>query len=197
MDYELIRTARKTVAICVRPDGSVVVRAPRRARSSEVEAIVKSREEWIRKSREKFAHIREGKKIIALTPAEIAEAKAQMKTRLNERCACFAAGMGVDYRSIKVNSAAARWGSCTSQGNLNFTYRLFFVPPELVDYVVVHELAHRREMNHSSRFWNVVASVLPDYRERRAALREFQRKVEIVEASGAARAKRGNQIEEE
>lgn len=189
MDYELIRSNRRTVAICVRPDGSVLVRAPRRARLSEIEAIVAEKEQWICKSREKLAAMRDERKIITLTPKEIAEVKQQLRICLEQRCAYFARRMGVDYRNIRVNSAAARWGSCTSQGNLNFTYRLFFTAPELVDYVVVHELAHRREMNHSSRFWNVVAGVLPDYQKRRAALREFQKKVEIVEA------KRGDKIE--
>lgn len=195
MDYEVIRSNRKTVAICVRSDGSVVVRAPRRARPGEIEAIVAAKERWICKSREKLEIMRSDRKMIALTPKETAEAKRQLKACLEQRCAYFASKMGVDYRQIKVGSAAARWGSCTSQGNLNFTYRLFFAPPELVDYVVVHELAHRREMNHSPRFWNVVAGVLPDYQKRREALREFQRKVEIMETKETTEVKRGNKIE--
>ena len=66
-----------------------------------------------------------------------------------------------------------RLGSCSSNGNLNFNNRLLFVPKELVDYVVVHELAHRKEMNHSNAFWNVVEKYMPDYEERRKKLREY------------------------
>ena len=66
-----------------------------------------------------------------------------------------------------------RWGSCSSNGNLNFNNRLLFVRKELVDYVVVHELAHRKEMNHSNAFWNVVEKYMPDYKERRKKLREY------------------------
>ena len=66
-----------------------------------------------------------------------------------------------------------RWGSCSSNGNLNFNNRLLFVPEELVDYVVVHELAHRKEMNHSNAFWNVVEKYMPDYKECRKKLREY------------------------
>lgn len=191
VEYELVRSNRKTVAICVKPDGRVVVRAPRRASAGEIAEIVAARGSWIRNSLEKLARQREQRMVIRLDPAEAAEAKRRMKDILYERCAYFAERMGVEYRSIKVNSAAARWGSCTSEGNLNFTYRLFFADPALIDYVVVHELAHRKEMNHSSRFWHVVASVMPDYSERRAALREFQKYVEIVET------KRGNRIEKQ
>ena len=66
-----------------------------------------------------------------------------------------------------------RWGSCSSKGNLNFNWKLILLPPELLDYVVVDELAHRKEMNHSAAFWKVVEEVLPDYRERRKALKEI------------------------
>ena len=81
--------------------------------------------------------------------------------------------MGVTYGRISMRNQKTRWGSCSSNGNLNFNNRLLFVPKELVDYVVVHELAHRKEMNHSNAFWNVVEKYMPDYKERRKKLREY------------------------
>ena len=81
--------------------------------------------------------------------------------------------MGVIYGRISMRNQKTRWGSCSSNGNLNFNNRLLFVPEELVDYVVVHELAHRKEMNHSNAFWNVVEKYMPDYKERRKKLREY------------------------
>ena len=85
--------------------------------------------------------------------------------------------MGVSYGRISIRAAKTRWGSCSADGNLNFHWKLVLMPPEILDYVVVHELAHRREMNHSDRFWAQVERVLPDYRERRRWLKEHGREV--------------------
>ena len=89
-----------------------------------------------------------------------------------ERTAYFALRMGVDYGRITIREQKTRWGSCSSKGNLNFNWKLLLLDPELLDYVVVHELAHRREMNHSKNFWKIVEAELPDYRERRRRLKE-------------------------
>ena len=80
--------------------------------------------------------------------------------------------MGVDYGRITIREQKTRWGSCSSKGNLNFNWKLVLLAPELLDYVVVHELAHRREMNHSKNFWKIVEAELPDYREQRRRLKE-------------------------
>lgn len=93
--------------------------------------------------------------------------------QLENRCAYFAKRMAVDYNRIAVRAAKTRWGSCSAQGNLNFHWKLVLMPPEILDYVVVHELAHRKEMNHSQRFWAEVERILPDYKARRKWLKEF------------------------
>ena len=80
--------------------------------------------------------------------------------------------MGVDYGQITIRSQKTRWGSCSSKGNLNFNCLLLLAPPEVLDYVVVHELCHRKEMNHSPRFWAEVARVMPDYKVRRKWLKD-------------------------
>jgi predicted metal-dependent hydrolase len=81
--------------------------------------------------------------------------------------------MGIQYNRITIRSQKTRWGSCSSAGNLNFNIRLADVPEELLDYVIVHELAHRREMNHSTDFWKIVEREIPDWRERRKRLKEY------------------------
>ena len=89
-----------------------------------------------------------------------------------ERVEYYARLMGISYGRITIREQKTRWGSCSGKGNLNFNWKLTLMPAELLDYVVVHELAHRKEMNHSRKFWKIVEQVLPDYRERRRRLRE-------------------------
>ena len=90
--------------------------------------------------------------------------------------------MGVTYGRITIRAQRTRWGSCSSKGNLNFNYLLYYLPEELMDYVVIHELAHRKHMNHSSYFWREVERYCPDYRQRRARLRGVQ----IADLTGEA-----------
>lgn len=96
-----------------------------------------------------------------------------MKLEFETKTKKYAAQMNVTYGRITIRNQQTRWGSCSSKGNLNFNYRLFFLPEELRDYVIVHELAHRRQMNHSKLFWAEVEKVLPDYKVRRQALKRI------------------------
>jgi predicted metal-dependent hydrolase len=99
------------------------------------------------------------------------------KRELAKRVEHYAPLLGASPRAVKINGAASRWGSCSSLGNLNFSWRLMMAEAAVSDYVVVHELAHLKEMNHSPRFWALVAGVLPDYREQKKALRELQERL--------------------
>ncbi|WP_028225781.1 M48 family metallopeptidase [Paraburkholderia ferrariae] len=94
-------------------------------------------------------------------------------TRLfGERLAAYAEKLGVAFRSYALSSAATRWGSCSSEGRIRLNWRLIHFPLPVVDYVVAHELAHLREMNHSPRFWRTVESIFPEFREARKALKQ-------------------------
>ena len=99
--------------------------------------------------------------------------REQARARISERAAWFARIMGVSYGRITIRAAKTRWGSCSAKGNLNFHWKLILMPEEVLDYVVVHELAHRKQMNHSPAFWAEVEKVLPDYRERRRWLKTW------------------------
>ena len=117
-----------------------------------------------------------------LPPEEIKAACVQVyrllaKRDLTEKVQAFARRMGVTPGNMKINGAKTRWGSCSAQKSLNFSWRLIMADDGVADYVVVHELAHIIEMNHSARFWAVVESVLPDYRERKARLKALQQKL--------------------
>jgi predicted metal-dependent hydrolase len=96
----------------------------------------------------------------------------QAKAHLPKRVAYFAARIGVTYGRITIRNQTSRWGSCSDQGNLNFNCLLMLAPASVQDYVVVHELCHRKEMNHSARFWAEVEKIVPDYKVQRAWLKE-------------------------
>lgn len=166
MEVTVIRSNRKTVAIQVNPDLSVTVRAPRRASKEYIERILKEKESWILKHAEQ---IREKKaaydamEVDHLTNEEIHELADQALKYIPERAAYFAKLIGVDYGRITIRNQKTRWGSCSSKGNLNFNCLLMLTPVGVIDYVVVHELCHRKEMNHSKAFWSEVGRVLPDY----------------------------------
>lgn len=175
MKVTVIRSNRKTVAIQVNSDRSVTVRAPRSASEKDIEEILKKKEAWISKHIEK---IKETKERFEAEPTEkltrekvIALAEEALKV-IPERVEYFAKVIGVTYGKITVRNQKTRWGSCSSKGNLNFNCLLMLAPPEVLDYVVVHELCHRKQMNHSKAFWLEVEKVLPNYKEVRKWLKE-------------------------
>lgn len=175
MKVTVIRSNRKTVAIQVNSDRSVTVRAPRSASEKDIEEILKKKKAWISKHIEK---IKETKERFEAEPTEkltrekvIALADEALKV-IPERVEYFAKVIGVTYGKITVRNQKTRWGSCSSKGNLNFNCLLMLAPPEVLDYVVVHELCHRKQMNHSKAFWLEVEKVLPDYKEARKWLKE-------------------------
>lgn len=97
--------------------------------------------------------------------------KTTAKDKLSARSAEHAASLGVAYKRISIGDMRSRWGSCSARGTLRYNWRLVMAPPEILNYVAAHEVAHLREMNHSSRFWALVASLDPDFSQHRAWLR--------------------------
>lgn len=171
--YELEQSSRKTVTIQVTEDLRVLVRAPFRMPRGEIDEIVKKHAAWIGRQREKMklrqTQVRAEK---PLSETELRELGNRALSVIPERVSHYAAVLGVTWGRITIRNQRTRWGSCSAQGNLNFNCLLMLAPPEVLDYVVVHELCHRLEMNHSQRFWQLVLSVLPDYKERRKWLKE-------------------------
>lgn len=152
----------------------VIVRAPRRMALRDINDFVERHRSWIEQRSKQLTEARQNRHVIS--EQERQEGIRAAKERIPRRAAYFAQRMGVTYGRITIREQKTRWGSCSSKGNLNFNWKLVLMPEEILDYVVVHELAHRFEMNHSERFWAIVAEVLPDYRERRRMLKEWGRK---------------------
>ena len=166
-EYRILRSGRKTIAIQITPTGEVVVRCPRRLSDEAVRAFVESKGNWIEKQLAKV-----GPQLPPLTDGERKALAEAAREDLPQRAARFAPLVGVDYGRITIRTQRSRWGSCSGRGNLNFNCLLMLAPAEVRDYVVVHELCHRKEMNHSKRFWAEVERVLPDYRKPKQWLKD-------------------------
>lgn len=171
----VIKSSRRTMSMEVRPDGSILVRAPFRASAEEIGNFVCSHKSWVEKQRIRIRKRAAGIRLAdqnPLSPEDIRLLADQALRELPPRIAAYAGQMGVTYGRVTIRNQKTRWGSCSSKGNLNFNCLLMLTPREVQDYVIVHELSHRKEMNHSPKFWEVVEEVLPDYKKRRNWLRE-------------------------
>ena len=169
---ELIRSARRTLSLEIRKDGGLRIRAPYRMPERDIRRFIQKNLNWIVKKMDQTdrqLHMQE--EIIPFTEKEIRVLTEQARRELIPRAAVYAKRMGVTYGRITIRHQKTRWGSCSAQGNLNFNCLLMLAPREVQDYVLVHELAHRREMNHSPRFWKIVEEQIPEYKERRRWLR--------------------------
>ncbi len=164
-EYEVIRSRRKTIAVEIR-DGRVLIRAPLRASGREIAAFAERNKQWIE---EHLAKARERDAARAavpkLTQEEIRRLAEQALRVIPERAARYAPLIGVRYGRITIRCQKTRWGSCSSKGNLNFNCLLMLAPEGAVDSVVVHELCHLKEMNHSPKFYAEVLRVFPEYRK--------------------------------
>ncbi len=160
------------MSVEIEKDLSVLVRAPLKMPEKDIRRFLEDSKEWIIKHIKKRAEsISENEGLEKLTMDEIrALADSAMKD-MPGRVKKYAGIIGVNYGRITIRNQKSRWGSCTAAGNLNFNCLLMLAPEEVRDYVVVHELCHRKEMNHSNRFWAEVEKVIPDYKDRRKWLK--------------------------
>ena len=177
IEVEIIRSKRRSMAIQIRTDGSVVVRVPMHASDRAIKRFVSAHARWIADNR---GQMFERRKKLADNPYDIpaweslsAADKKIAKQKIMEHVDYYARRMEIDYGSISMRNQKSRWGRCSSKGNLNFNYRLAYLPEELLDYVVVHELAHRRHMDHSAAFWEEVETYYPAYKKCRQMLNDI------------------------
>ena len=168
MEVTVIKSRRKTIAIQVNSDLSVTVRAPYGVTEKYIEEFLNKNEAWISKRMNEIKVKKksiESKNVENVTLDKIKALADQALEIIPTRVEYFAKIIGVTYGNITIRNQKTRWGSCSSKGNLNFNCLLMLAPPEVLDYVVVHELCHRKQMNHSKAFWTEVEKVFPDYKE--------------------------------
>ena len=163
MTYEVIRSSRKTMCMEIRGT-RLVIRAPQRASDASIIRFVESNRPWIEKhlaqakAREDAASV-----VPKLTREELTALADQALQVIPGRVAYYAPLVGVTYGRITIRNQRTKWGSCSTKGNLNFNCLLMLAPPEVLDSIVVHELCHRKVMNHSPKFYNEVYRVFPEY----------------------------------
>lgn len=172
MEYEIIRSNRKTLAAEIR-QGKLIIRAPQKATNVDIEHFINKHMQWIEAHLAESQSLAEAvRNIPKLTPEELRALAEQAMRVIPERVAYYAPLVGVTYGRITIRSQTTRWGSCSSKGNLNFNCLLMLAPPEVLDSIVVHELCHRTEMNHSKKFYAEVLRVFPTYRTQEKWLKE-------------------------
>ena len=167
ISIRIIRSSRRTLSLQVRRGGEVIVRAPLHASLKEINAFIRKNSAWLEKhlaAVQKEKEEEEKHPVELLTMEEIRSLADEAMRVLPARVSHFASLAGVTYGRITIRNQKTRWGSCSSKGNLNFNCLLMLAPPSVQDYVVVHELCHRKEMNHSPRFWAEVERIIPDYK---------------------------------
>ena len=163
MNCRIIRSNRRSLGLEVNTEG-LIVRAPIIATDAEINSFVSEQKAWIEKSLKKVAE--KQKTLENLEPLTMEDIRVLADKALKvipERVRYYAPKVGVTYGRITIRNQRSRWGSCSAKGNLNFNCLLMLTPPEVIDSVVVHELCHLREMNHSDRFYAEVLRVFPDY----------------------------------
>lgn len=215
---KLVRSKRRSIALSIAPDATLVVRAPFSVSLGYIEDIVRKQSLWIQKKRqqvlrnggpaqpkqfvdgEEFLFLGETytlriqdcwdielKDELIFPERFLGKAKAKMIAwykeqafeKITESANHYSQISGWKYKTINITSAQGRWGSCSSSGSINFSWKLIMAPFDVVEYVVVHELAHITEKNHSSRFWNKVKSILPDYKIQEKWLKENGKKLTL------------------
>jgi len=166
------------VRIIIKLDGSVVVTVPYRLPNYFAKRFVESKRTWIEKRVAHFVDLQKKReesglpKLMNVTEQkrDYREKKEQARTIITSRVIELNAVYSFIYKSISIKNQKTRWGSCSRSGNLNFNYKIAFITQEILDYVVIHELCHLKEFNHSPRFWSLVSTLCPDYKNIKASM---------------------------
>ena len=170
-NFTLIRSSRKTLGLQITPAGELIVRAPNRLPLREIDRFGEEKQDWIQMTIQKVRTAKQAGEASPLRDGDIRVLADRARREIPPRVFRAAQAMGVTYGRITIRNQTGRWGSCSSTGNLNFNCLLMLAPESVLNYVVVHELCHRKHMDHSPAFWQEVARVLPDYKKEEAWLK--------------------------
>ncbi|MFP4514762.1 MAG: M48 family metallopeptidase [Parcubacteria group bacterium] len=169
--YKIINSYRaKHIRLALYPDKTIIVTKPFLCSNKTVEKFIISKKDWIEKKFQYFDKLPKKKKFSREHYLENKEiARKLIQTKVDK----YSNDLALDYQRISIRAQKTRWGSCSKQGNLNFNYKIILLPEYLQDYIIIHELCHLKELNHSKRFWDLVASICPDYKKHRQELKNI------------------------
>ena len=169
---DIVRSKRRSLALEIREPGVVTVRAPYKLSQDQIDAFLKKKELWIYENLERIDRIYADRADGEILTDERIKALAQEAiSTIPPIVEEYAARMGVTYGRITIRNQKTRWGSCSAKGNLNFNCLIMLAPRRVQEYLVVHELAHRKQMNHSRAFWQIVEEQIHDYKDCEAWLK--------------------------
>jgi len=169
----ITKSWRKSISMSFDTHGVLQIKAPRFMSSAQIDNFLLKNASWIEKHYSKISerqlnkkHYFFGKELSDTSHIKKLESyyKTEAKNYIIPRCNELAQQYGFTHKGIRITSATTRWGSCSSKKTLNFSYRLIMSPPECIDYVIIHELCHLRQMNHSAKFWKEVFDIMPSYK---------------------------------
>jgi len=170
-----VRTSKRAryMRLAVYCDGAVVLTAPAGVDTSVIERFFEDKKLWILKKIEAFRSA--GLKLVRIQHAgDYRNRKNEALALVLDRVAHYNKTLGVSYNSLRIKNQKSCWGSCSRKRNININYRILHLPKEMQDYIIVHELCHLKEFNHSKRFWSLVETLVPDYRDVRARLKRLR-----------------------
>ena len=178
IDYTIVRSKRRSIGFEVRPGGKITVRIPMRASVNSVKEIIEDKKDWLyemylkQKDKIDTDSLREAERNDPRTAYLEKKYRQAAKRYIYERVEYYIDMIGGHYSSIRIGDQKTRWGSCSNNGTLSFSWRLMLAPPRVLDYVVIHEICHLTYMDHSKNFWDLVSIYDPDYKEHRKWLKE-------------------------
>lgn len=167
----------KRLRVAVYADAQVVITVPRGVNKELVEKFITQKSTWIDEKVAYFSQFK-NKQITKTSEADFQKYKEDALALATERVAHFNQSYGFPYNQINIKNQKTRWGSCSAKGNLNFNYKIIFLPEAVRDYIVVHELCHLKEFNHSRKFWNLISETIPELSEIKNSLREWEMTVQ-------------------
>ena len=173
MEYQVIRSSRKTVALQITEQGALLLRCPYAMTEAEISQFLEKHRDWI----EKHTPQHQSPTLPNFSSEEVRQLANRALGHIPPRVKYWAERMGISYGRITIRNQKTRWGSCSSVGNLNFNCTLVLAPPEVMDYVIIHELCHRKQMNHSPKFWAEVERFCPNHKTHRRWLKDHSKEL--------------------
>lgn len=175
LEYNLrVNSRARRISVTVRRDGSVWVTKPRRVSQHDVEQFVQKSVAWIAKAKKRFEGIPKTSRV-GMSKKQYKLYKQAALDLVERRIRELNVHYRFRFAKLFIRDQKSRWGSCSKSGNLSFNYRIVFLPAHLADYIIVHELCHLREMNHSKRFWGLVEKAIPEHTAHKRELRKRER----------------------